>query len=74
MSDKEIEELYDSFMQSVNNLEKAETEKERAKWLKAAKEDHDDIDSNRNKFSSAQLRRIKRAFEYVEEFDAEDDK
>ena len=72
MTDKEIEDLYDSFMQCVNKLEKAETDKARAKWLKAAKEDHEDIDKHRNKFSSAQLRRIKRAFAFVEEFEAED--
>ena len=73
MNDKQIEELYDSFMQCVNKVEKAETDKARAKWLKAAKEDYEEISDNRPKFSSAQLRRIKRAMSYLEALEAEDD-
>ncbi|MGB1249861.1 MAG: hypothetical protein ACPG8W_04460 [Candidatus Promineifilaceae bacterium] len=71
MTEKEIEELYDSFMQCVNKVEQAKTDKARAKWLKLAKEDHEDINANRTQFSSPQLRRIKRSIEYVESLETE---
>ena len=71
MEKEELEAIYDSFMKCVQKVEGAETDKARAKWLKAAKEDYEDLHKHRTEYSKVQLRRVKRAMDFLEELEEE---
>lgn len=68
---KSADDCYDDFMKAVQKAEDAKTDKTRAKWVKSASAEFDDLMDCADELSASQLRRAKRTKKFLTEMASE---